>query len=245
MNAIENNEFSTNWRILGQRLPAPKAIVVVSAHWQTEGLTVTTSDQPETVHDFWGFPEILNRFVYPAPGAPVLAETIKHQLTMAKVRSDPDRGLDHGTWSVLAHLFPAASVPVIQISLDWRQSPGFHYQLGQDLGFLRQQGVLLVGSGNVVHNLDLIADQQKGFDWADQFALVVKKALEKEDHQALIDYEHLHPAAHLAVPTNEHYLPMLFILGATQPGDQRILFSDRCTMGSLSMLSFLYYQEAG
>ena len=239
MNAIEDNEFSRAWIQAGRSLPKPRAILCISAHWETAGTQVTAMEQPETIHDFYGFPAPLFAMQYPAPGSPGLARLVQETVRSRPVQPVHDWGLDHGTWSVLTRMFPEADIPVIQLSLDHYQSPEFHYALGQELRALRQRGVLIVGSGNMVHNLRLISwdRPQGGFDWAEEFDQTLKELIEKGDHSAIVHYEKLGQAARLSIPTNEHYLPLLYILALQEPGEQIHFFADQLTMGSLSMRS--------
>lgn len=235
LNAIEENEFHLAWRQLGQRLPWPAAVLCVSAHWETDGPRVSAGALPETIHDFRGFPPELFAVQYPAPGAPVLARRVA-ELTGAVL--DEQRGLDHGAWSVLRAMYPDADVPVLQFSLDVRRSPSEHAELGRALSPLRDEGVLVLGSGNAVHNLALL-DWRKadGFDWAQRSHDLVKRAL--QDGAALADHRALLPDAALAVPTLEHWLPLLYVDALRRPGEPATLLTDRVVMGSLSMLSVL------
>lgn len=242
MNALEDNTFSRNWRELGRRLPAPKAVLCVSAHWLTRGTGVTAVAQPRTIHDFWGFPEALNTYRYPAPGDPALAREIADLITGTEVTLDEDWGLDHGTWVVLTHIFPAAEIPVLQLSIDPRQPPEYHYALGQELAALRERGVLVVGSGNIVHNLgrmDLSA--RRGYDWAIGFDTAIAARLLQRDHQAIVDYPALGRMAELSVPTNDHYLPLLYVAGASRPQDRVTFFSEEIVYGSVSMRCVLFH----
>ncbi|AMK77660.1 MULTISPECIES: 4,5-DOPA dioxygenase extradiol [Methylomonas] len=234
LNAIEDNEFSRAWAALGQTLPRPKAVLCISAHWQTEGARITAMPQPRTIHDFYGFPKALFDFVYPAPGSPVLAMRI-HEL-MPSIVLDQDWGLDHGSWSILCHMFPEADVPVMQLSLDLNKSPEQHYQLGKALGWLRDEGVLIVGSGNIVHNLQAAIWRDTAHDWAVAFAERIKQLLIDGDHRALVRYRELGDAA-LAIPTDEHFLPLLYILGLRDEGESLGFFTDKTTLGAISMLS--------
>jgi 4,5-DOPA dioxygenase extradiol len=194
-------------------------------------------DQPQIIHDFGGFPRELYEKLYPAPGSPELARLTQEIVQKTRVRLDQTWGLDHGTWSVLYRMFPNADIPVIQLSLDQTKEPAFHYELGKELRALRNKGVLIVGSGNIVHNLRLVAYQNQGYDWAIAFDETIKGLILSGDHDAIIQYQHLGPAAHLAVPTNEHYLPLLYILALQDKQEQIHFFADRVTLGSLSMRS--------
>lgn len=243
MNAIEDNEFSREWTRLGRWLPRPKAILCVSAHWETRGIYVSATAQPETIHDFYGFPKPLFEVRYPAPGSPALARRVAELLGMApgshRVHLDPGRGLDHGAWSVLRLLYPQADIPVVQFSLDSAQPGAWHYALGQRLAALRDEGVLIVGSGDIIHNLRLFSFHDRTApDWALRFHTLSKRLIENGDHQALADYPALGSDAHYAIPTPEHYLPLLYVLAAQQPGERPAFFND-AVFSSLSMTSFV------
>jgi 4,5-DOPA dioxygenase extradiol len=237
MNAIEDNEFSRAWIEAGRSLPRPQAILCVSAHWETTGAEVTAMDHPRTIHDFYGFPGDLYEMRYSAPGSPELARLIQETVRTAQVRPDYGWGLDHGTWSVLARLFPKADIPVAQLSLDRTQGPAFHYELGRELRPLRRKGVLIVGSGNVVHNLGLLDWQGGAFDWAVEFDEKVRQLILEGNHGPLVRYDEMGRMARLAVPTNEHYLPLLYALAVQDVDDQVSFFADKVTMGSVSMRS--------
>ena len=235
MNAIEDNPYSRAWGELGRTLPRPTAILCVSAHWMTRGPRLTAMGRPKTIHDFGGFPPELFAMEYPAPGSPALAELARQTVASAPVQLAPDWGLDHGAWSVLVRMYPAADVPVVQLSLDGTRPPEWHYALGQELQALRRKGILILGSGNVVHNLRRISWDDRAFDWAVEFDHTVERLILARDHQPLIHYDTLGPAARLAIPTNEHYLPLLYIL-ALQGSDEPVRFhAEGITMGSLSM----------
>jgi 4,5-DOPA dioxygenase extradiol len=238
MNTLDRNPYTEAWRKLGAAIPAPKAIVCVSAHWYTEGTAVTAMSRPRTIHDFYGFPQALFDVRYPAPGAPELAARVRDLLAPLEVALDESWGLDHGTWSVLKHAYPGADVPVIQLSIDGTQPPQFHYDTGRRLAALREEGVLVVGSGNVVHNLRLMKrDGGQAFDWAVRFNERIRAALASRDHRALIDFASLGEDARLSVPTPEHYLPLLYI-AALQRDDEVMSFpADGYDLGSVSMLT--------
>jgi 4,5-DOPA dioxygenase extradiol len=212
-NALEDNAFTVQWRRLAQSLPRPKAILSISAHWLTEGTAVTGMAQPRTIHDFYGFPEPLNKFRYPAAGSPETAARIAKSIAAAKVQMDEEWGLDHGTWSVLAQMYPRADVPVLQLSLDYYLPPARQYQIGRELAPLRDQGVLILGSGNLVHNLMAVDFHAEPFPWAREFDGFVEQALASRDDDALIRYNR-QPSAPLAHPTFDHFLPILYVLGA-------------------------------
>jgi 4,5-DOPA dioxygenase extradiol len=239
MNAVEDNEFSRAWTKLGNELPKPKAVLCVSAHWMTEGTGVTAMREPRTIHDFFGFPEELNTFGYPAVGEPALAARVQELLGGEKtVGLDRDWGLDHGAWSVLTRLYPAANVPVVQLSLNADLTPGRHYRLGQALAPLRDEGVLILGSGNVVHNLMELDLDAPPYPWATAFDGFVRDRLKHGDAPALSSFA-LHPAAARALPTNEHYLPLLYALGAAGTDSPRFL-TEAVFAGSISMRSVVF-----
>jgi 4,5-DOPA dioxygenase extradiol len=239
MNAIEDNEWSRGWARVGAALPRPGAILCVSAHWQTRGVMVTAMERPRTIHDFHGFPEELHRTVYPAPGSPELARTTQEQVRTATVGADRAWGLDHGTWSVLARMFPRADVPVVQLSLDATREPAWHYELARELRGLRERGVLVMGSGNIVHNLPRLDRRlpRAGFDWAVEFDARITELIDRGDHRAVVEYEALGRSAALSVPTSEHYLPLLYALAAKHEAEPIAYFNDAVTMGGISMRS--------
>jgi 4,5-DOPA dioxygenase extradiol len=238
MNAIEDTIWSRAWRELGADLK-PEAILVISAHWMTPGVGVTTMEQPETIHDFGGFPDALFAAQYPASGKPELARRIQSLLAPQHVCLDQSWGLDHGAWSILVHLFPEANIPVVQLSLDLSQPNRFHYELGRRLRPLRDEGVLILGSGNVVHNLRLIQwkNGQTAPEWSTRIEKRVMDCLQAEDHDALIDYPNLDPQAMLAIPTPEHYLPLLYIAGLQAEGEIPSFPVQGIDLGTISMLS--------
>lgn len=242
MNTLEQNAFSKAWRSFGAAVPRPKAVLMVSAHWYTLGTHVTAMPTPETIHDFGGFPQALFDFQYPAPGSPALARRVAQLLQPLKVGLDEQWGLDHGAWSVLAHAFPDASVPVVQLSIDRTQTPQWHYDLAQRLAPLRDEGVLILGSGDVVHNLGIMnwREQTVAFDWAVRFNDLVKSHLAQPDHPALINYERLGEDARLSIPTPEHYLPLLYVAGLQTPQDKVSVLVDGIIGGSISMLSVAF-----
>jgi len=239
MNTIEDNSFSRAWAEIGQALPRPSAILVISAHWETNGVRVTATDKPETIHDFYGFPGELYEIEYPASGSPELAGNVQNLLKPDRIVADYDRGLDHGSWSVLCNMYKNADIPVVQLSLDRRQAPEFHYNLGKRLKILRDQGILIIGSGNIVHNLPMMIWRDRAYDWAVEFDKQVTHLIETGAHDKLIDYKQL-PDSELAIPTNEHYLPLLYILGAKESDDPVQTYNDVLTMGSVSMRSFRF-----
>jgi 4,5-DOPA dioxygenase extradiol len=240
MNAIEENEFVTGFRNVGKEIPRPNAIVCISAHWETSGTFVTAMEKPKTIHDFGGFPEELYAVQYPAPGSPELANEIKNSIKKNKVDLDEKWGLDHGCWSVVKHLYPNADVPIIQMSLDYNQSAQYHYELAKELSSLRKQGVLIIGSGNMVHNLGMVAwnklnASEYGYDWAIEANKKMKEFILDGDHRSLINYQSQGRAFNLAVPTPEHFLPLLYALALKEENDKVSLFNDKCMAGSLSM----------
>lgn len=241
MNAIADTPWARRWTEIGARLERPSAIVCVSAHWETPGVRVTAMQQPKTIHDFSGFPEALHAAVYPAPGSPGLARATAETVKSAMVGLDWSWGLDHGAWSVLARMFPKADVPVVQLSLDETRDPAAHWALARELRPLRDRGVLVLGSGNIVHNLRR-ADRRlgdAGFDWALEFDAKVTALIDGGDHRGLIEYERLGRAAQLSVPTREHYLPLLYALGVKQDAEPIAYFNEGPTMGSISMRSLI------
>lgn len=237
MNAIEENEFSQAWERAGKMLPKPKAILCVSAHWETSGTAVTAMSQPRTIHDFYGFPKALFEMQYPAKGSPQLARLVWETVKNVDVKLDYEWGLDHGAWSVLCRMFPNADVPVVQLSLDRTKDPAFHYELGKELRALRRKGVLIVGSGNIVHNLAEVVWQDEACDWAINFDKKLAKLILSEDHEKIVHYQTFGELARLSVPTPEHYLPLLYILALQEKGDKVSFFADKVTLCSMSMRS--------
>ena len=239
MNAIEHNEFTEAWRNIAATIPKPKAILCVSAHWETDGTWVTSMSNPKTIHDFGGFPQELFDIRYPAPGSPELAKETQMMVTKTSVGLDEKWGLDHGAWSVIKQMYPGASVPVIQMSLDYNKSALAQYDLAKELAPLRKKGVLIIGSGNMVHNLRKIdwTNQNQGFDWANEANEIFKKLISGNDHHQLINYKKLNSAVGLAIPTPEHYLPLLYMLALKGEDEAVSFFNDKTVMGSLSMTS--------
>jgi 4,5-DOPA dioxygenase extradiol len=241
MNALSQNTYTEGWRQIGQKLPKPKAILSVSAHWFISKTAVTIASQPRTIHDFGGFPPPLYEVQYPAPGHPNLARRVQQMLAPAHVDLDNYWGLDHGTWSVLCHVYPNADVPVVQLSIDETQSPDVHYRIGQSLAPLRREGILIIGSGNIVHNLHTYAwgrRAQKPYDWAVSFETRVRRQLVAHEHQPLINYQSdLGSEAVLAAPTPDHYLPLLYVIGTRQHSDQVAFPVEGVDGGSISMLT--------
>jgi 4,5-DOPA dioxygenase extradiol len=239
MNAIEDNEFSAGWADAAKEL-RPSAVLCVSAHWETHGTFVTAMERPRTIHDFYGFPPELYNVEYPAPGSPALAEHTKETVRKAIVGLDRTWGLDHGCWSVARRMFPGADVPVLQLSLDHDRPPEWHYALAADLAGLRTKGVLILGSGNMVHNLSMLnwENPDVKYEWAEEMNEKLRQLILDGNHTPLINYPSLGEAAMLSIPTNEHYLPMLYVLGLREKGEEVRLFNDRTVMGSVSMTSF-------
>ncbi len=242
MNAIEDNIFSKRWQQMGKEIPTPKAVVVVSAHWLTKGTMVTAMPNPKTIHDFGGFPQALFDVQYPAPGSPELANEIQKLITNPAVELDHDWGLDHGTWSVVKHMYPDADIPVLQLSIDYYKPASYHYELAKQLLALRKKGVLIIGSGNMVHNLRMVAwdklsEPEYGFDWALEMNDIFKNKISNGFHKELIQYEKLHKAATLAIPTPDHYYPLLYILALQTDNDKVEFFNDKAVGGSLTMTS--------
>jgi 4,5-DOPA dioxygenase extradiol len=241
MQAIEPSRFSAAWEQLGRELPRPRAILAVSAHWYGRGTAVTAQPMPRTIHDFYGFPPALYALQYPAPGEPRLAARVAALLAPTAVRLDEEWGLDHGSWSVLRYLYPRADIPVIQLSLDASLSGPQHYALAQRLAPLRDEGVLVLGSGNVVHNLRMLQFDAAATapPWALSFNAAVRAGVQSGRHAALAAYESLDAGAALSVPTPEHYLPLLYVLALARAGDAASMPIDGMDLGSISMLSVL------
>ncbi len=238
MNALQDNDLTRSWTALGEKLPRPRAILCISAHWETKGVLITSAKSPRIIHDFYGFPQALYEVSYPAPGDPALAKALEARLANFRARADLDGwGLDHGAWSVLKFLYPQADVPVLQLSLDLRRSPAEHYEIGKALAGLRDEGVLILGSGNIVHNLRLFDPRSLDpYPWATAFDAEVARRIKARDHAGLIDYLAMGPEAVLAVPEPDHYLPLLYVL-ATQGPDEVALVFNEAIVGSLSMTS--------
>ena len=242
MNGIEDNEFSRTWAKFGQEIPKPKAVIVISAHWLTNGTHVTAMKNPKTIHDFGGFPQALFDVNYPAQGSPELAEATSKLITSAKVELNHDWGLDHGTWTVVRHMYPNADIPVLQLSIDYKKPAQYHYDLAKQLTALRNKGVLIIGSGNMVHNLRMIAweklqEPEFGFDWAIEMNTIFKDKIANSDFQSLINYEKLGAAAKLAIPTPDHYYPLIYSIALQEKQDEINFFNDKLVGGSLNMTS--------
>ena len=242
MYVIEDNEFTQTWQKLGETVPTPTAIICISAHWETRGTQVTAMSMPQTIHDFGGFPRELYEIQYPAPGDPELAKEVINVIKGSTVQADQRWGLDHGSWSVLSRMYPTAEIPVIQMSLDYNKSPGEHYELAKELVSFRDKGVLIIGSGNMVHNLHKVAwdkpdSEDYGFDWALEANEIFKKLILENKHNELIDYKKLGNSVQLSVPTPDHYLPLLYTLALKNENEEISFFNDKAVMGSLTMTS--------
>ena len=244
MNAIEDNEFVQGWKAIGKIITKPAAILCVSAHWETKGTFVTAMEKPKTIHDFGGFPPELFAVQYPAPGSPTFAAETKHIITKTEVGLDQQWGLDHGCWSVVKHLYPQADVPVFQMSLDYGKPAQYHYELAKELALLRTKGVLILGSGNIVHNLRMIAwdkinTPNYGYDWAIEANEKMKQFIMSNNHKDLIAYTSQGKAFDLAIPSPDHYLPLLYTLALKEENEKVKIFNDKAVMGSLTMTSLM------
>jgi len=242
MYAISDNKYSKVWREMGKRLVRPKAILCVSAHWLTKGTYVTMMENPKTIHDFYGFPDELFQVEYPAEGAKEFAGETIEKVKKVIVKEDYEWGLDHGAWSVLMNMYPEANIPVYQMSIDFGKPAAYHYELGKSLSFLRRRGVLIIASGNIVHNLRRVKweENARPFDWAMEFDEIVKKNIEEDKPQVLVDYEKFGESAKLSIPTNDHYLPLMYTLGLREKDDEMEFFNDTVDMGSMSMRSVIF-----
>ena len=242
MNGIEDTEFSRRWTQMAAEIQTPKAVLVISAHWFTKGTKITAMDFPQTIHDFGGFPKELFDVQYPAPGNPLLAKETRELLHSANVVLDHDWGLDHGSWTVVRHMYPNANIPVLQLSIDYTKDSQYHYDLANELYHLRKKGVLIIGSGNMVHNLRIVAwdklnDTEYAYEWATMINNKFKYLIEHGDHKSLINYSTLGREALLAIPTPEHYLPLLYTLGLKGTKDNVSFFNDKAVGGSITMTS--------
>lgn len=242
MNGIEDNRWSRAWRDLGTLLPRPSAVLCVSAHWLSEGTFVHVAEQPRTIHDFWGFPPELYAVRYPCPGAPAHAEEARRTVSLTDVGPDTSWGVDHGTWSIARRLFPEADVPIFQMSIWYAKPAQWHHDLGRELSALRRKGILIVGSGNLVHNLGMVefSDEAAPFDWAVEFDAIAKDALLRGDDAPLIGYAKLGPAAKLSVPTPDHYWPLIVALGARDKDDAVTFPVEGLSNASISMRSVAF-----
>lgn len=242
MNGIEDNEFSRQWKAMAANIPAPVAVLVISAHWLSRGTRITAMDFPRTIHDFGGFPKELFDVQYPAPGSPEIAQETAALFTTTQVELDHDWGLDHGAWTVIRHMYPEAKIPVLQLSIDFTKPHRYHYELAKELYSLRKKGVLIIGSGNMVHNLRMVAwdklnESSYGYDWALEANKTFKDLIANGDHERLINFERLGKQALLAIPTPEHYWPLLYTLGLKGAKDEISFFNDKAVGGSLTMTS--------
>lgn len=246
MNAIEDNEFTQRWREMAKSIPVPKAVLIVSAHWLTRGTHITAMEKPKTIHDFGGFPQALFDVQYPAPGNPELAKETASLFSSVHVGLDHDWGLDHGAWSVVKVMYPDADIPMLQLSIDYHKPPQYHYDLAKELQALRKKGVLILGSGNMVHNLGMMAlpgndfsriNEEYGFDWAHEMNSIFKEKIGNGDHRALVEYEKLSKSAKLAIPSPDHYYPLLYALALQRKGEAATFFNDKAVAGSLTMTS--------
>ena len=247
MNAIENNCYTAGFQQIAKGLPIPKAILCISAHWETRGTYVTAMDRPETIHDFGGFPEPLYQFRYPAPGCLALAERVKRMIKSANVEFDYEWGFDHGCWVVMKFLYPQANVPIVELSIDYTQPAAYHYALAKELAALRSEGVMIIASGNIVHNLRKIdwthlEDAGFGYDWALTFNEKIKKLILDGDHRQIIDIEKTDENYRYAVPYSDHFLQLLYLLALQTRDDKLSFFNDSLVGGSLSMTSLLLEQ---
>jgi 4,5-DOPA dioxygenase extradiol len=242
MNAIGDNKFIRGWEEMAKLLPIPKAILCISAHWETNGSRLTSGNKPKTIHDFGGFPDELYQIQYPASGSQWLINEVQ-KLAFGEVIADSNWGLDHGSWSVLKHLYPKADVPVVQLSLDYNKTPQEHYDFAQKLTLLRQKEVLIIGSGNIIHNFQYArfdgSDQDFATDWAIKANETFKKLISDFDHNSLINYQTFSPSINLAVPTQEHFLPLLYTLAVTQKTEKIQFYNDIVTGGAFGMLSVI------
>ena len=242
MYTIENNEFVASWNKLGKTIPVPQSVLCISAHWQTRGTLLTAMESPRTIHDFGGFPDELYEIQYPAPGNPLLADQIKQEIKGTAAGLDTSWGLDHGAWSVMRHIFPLADIPVLEMSLDYYKTPSEHFELAKELASLRNRGVLIIGSGNMVHNLGRVAwdkddSQEFGYDWALEASDIFKRLIIEGNFNKLIDYRSLGREVNLSVPTPDHFLPLLYALALKEDNENISFFNDKAVMGSLTMTS--------
>ncbi len=242
MNGIQDNEFSTRWKKIAKDIPTPKAVLVVSAHWLSSGTRITSMEFPETIHDFGGFPQELFQVQYPAPGSPAIAKETRNLVKSTAIEEDHDWGLDHGTWTVVRHMYPEADIPVLQLSIDQSKTANYHFELAKELSALRNKGVLIIGSGNMVHNLRMLAwdkidEPGYGYDWALEMNTRFKKYISAGDYNPLINYGTLGVEAKLAIPTPEHYIPLLYTLGLKNENEKLSFFNDKAVAGSLTMTS--------
>jgi len=242
MNAVKNNDFTKSLYRLGQKTDRPAAILVVSAHWLTMHETaVSINPNPHTIYDFGGFPEELYRIKYEPPGHPLLAKNLSTNVQSIKIHEDHEMGLDHGAWTILRHMYPDASVPVFQMSIDYAKPPQFHFDLAGELKRLRKKGVLIIGSGNIVHNLGILNwndEEGEPFEWAAEFDRTVKKKIIEHDYSSLVHYHNFGAAAKISIPTNDHYLPMLYTLGLLEKNEEIVFTYEAFQHSSISMRCF-------
>lgn len=248
MNGIEDTLFSQRWSDLGRLLPIPNAVLVISAHWLTRGTRITAMDFPRTIHDFNGFPEALYQVQYPAPGQPLLARETADGIHSAKIYMDHEWGLDHGAWTVIRHMYPEANIPVLQLSIDFTQNPAHHFSLASELRVLREKGVMIVGSGNMVHNLQMVQwdkldAEEYGYDWAYSINEKFKQLIRHGENEKLIKYDSLGPEAELAIPTPDHYIPLLYAIANREKKDEIMFFNDTAIGGSITMTSVLIGEQ--
>lgn len=241
MHALADNSFTKTLAQIQKTVSKPKAILVVSAHWLTRGTYVSVNKHPKTIYDFGGFPDELFKVKYEPSGAPELANEIKEKIKTVSVLADEQMGLDHGAWTILKHMYPAADIPTFEFSIDYGKPASYHYELAKQLQFLRHKGVLIIGSGNIVHNLGMVdwKNPTGAFDWATEFDNTVKTLLDKGDDKSLVNYEALGKSAQLSIPTNDHYLPMIYTLGLKTDKEQVSYLYESMEMGSISMRSFI------
>lgn len=240
MNGIEVNEFSAKWADIAKNISTPQAVLVVSAHWFTKGTRITAMDLPPTIHDFGGGPQALFDVQYPAPGNPILAKETADLVKSTSIVLDHDWGLDHGAWSVIKHMYPNADIPILQLSIDYTKGAKYHYDLAKELSDLRKKGVLILGSGNMVHNLRMMSWEMikgGGYDWAIEANEKFKKAILNKDHSALVNFQSMGSDVMLGIPTPEHYLPLMYTLGLQNEQEEASIFNDKAVGGSLTMTS--------
>lgn len=240
MNAVENNQYTKKWQEIGRGLARPRAILMVSAHWYTHGTRIMDTKTPRLVYDMYGFPEELYRVQYPSPGSPELAGRVRDLLSVP-VKTDNSWGIDHGAWSVLCHMFPQANIPVVQLSIDGTADAQVHFDLGRELSALRDDGVMIIGSGNIVHNLARIQWQSEGgFSWAEEFDGYIRDKIVKREYSEVVRYQNAGSSAKMAFSQPDHFYPLLYVLGASDENDQITVFNEDCLLGSLSMTSYLF-----